>query len=432
MSDLYPHGRADQWNRPNQWTGPGNVPPRNAGVPAHLRQDGPDAGWGQAGGQPPRTSALGQAGPLGSRPAAVIAPNTTGWLARFLLWAGIFIGFLPAVLLVPILMSADFEEVRRLHSLVTVFTGILSLLLAAAAFALIRNTSWARRLIGGGLFVFAEILGLTVPPALVAVVAEISYQFNAGLWVSTVVFAVFSAFTLTLRLVGWSIARNRRWWVLLVAAGCGVVIPVISALLQSATSTTLDRPGLPYWVGGVIVPIISLLLVFGALGLLHILGGLRGGAAPVVAQPTLGEGRPRRSASSTALAPYPGGAPGQGPLGQGPGHDANGQQSSGQLQPGQVPYGGQQPYGQAAYGGQSPYGQQSSGGGFSGPASRPQPNAGPDPYRAPDDSRQQADRRPGQAGDPQRWKPRPSDQQPGPAGQQPNSSDQQSPHRPRH
>ncbi|MBE8145828.1 hypothetical protein IOD13_00450 [Brevibacterium casei] len=291
----------------------------------------------------PRTSALGQAGPLGSRPAAVIAPNTTGWLARFLLWAGIFIGFLPAVLLVPILMSADFEEVRRLHSLVTVFTGILSLLLAAAAFALIRNTSWARRLIGGGLFVFAEILGLTVPPALVAVVAEISYQFNAGLWVSTVVFAVFSAFTLTLRLVGWSIARNRRWWVLLVAAGRGVVIPVISASLQSATSTTLDRPGLPYWVGGVIVPIISAA------------SRLRCARAPSHPRRT-----PRRSgsrrrptdarrrtaaprASSTALAPYPGGAPGQGPLGQGPGHDANGQQSSGQLRPGQVPYGGQRP-----------------------------------------------------------------------------------------
>lgn len=405
MSDLYPHGRADQWNRPNQWTGPGNVPPRNAGVPAHLRQDGPDAGWGQAGGQPPYPSAMGQSGPLGSRSAAVIAPNTPGWLARFLLWAGMVVGFLPAVLLAPILMSGDFEEVRRLHSLVTVFTGILALLLGAAAFALVRNTSWARRLIGGGLYVFAIILTLTVPPALGAFVAEISYQFNAGFWVSTVVFAVFSAFTLTLRLVGWSIARNRRWWVLLVAAGCGVIIPVINAVLQAATSTTIDRPGLPYWVGGVLVPIIALLLFFGALGLLHVLGGLRGGAAPIVAQPTLGEGRPRRSPSNTAPAPYPGGAPVQGPLAQGPGQVANGQQ---------------------------PFGQASSGGGFSGPASRPQPNAGPDPYRAPDDSRQQADRRPGQAGDPQRWKPRPSDQQPGPAGPDPTSSDHQPPHRPRH
>ncbi|MDH5150264.1 hypothetical protein [Brevibacterium casei] len=419
MSDLYPHGRADQWNRPNQWTGPGNVPPRNAGVPAHLRQDGPDAGWGQAGGQPPYPSAMGQSGPLGSRSAAVIAPNTPGWLARFLLWAGMVVGFLPAVLLAPILMSGDFEEVRRLHSLVTVFTGILALLLGAAAFALVRNTSWARRLIGGGLYVFAIILTLTVPPALGAFVAEISYQFNAGFWVSTVVFAVFSAFTLTLRLVGWSIARNRRWWVLLVAAGCGVIIPVINAVLQAATSTTIDRPGLPYWVGGVLVPIIALLLFFGALGLLHVLGGLRGGAAPIVAQPTLGEGRPRRSASSTGPAPYPGGAPVQGPLAQGPGHDANGQQSSGQLQP------GQQPYGQTAYGGQSPYGQQSSGGGFSEPAGRPQPNGGTDPYRAPEYSSQQADRQPGQSGDSQRWKPRPSDQQP-------NSSDQQPPHRPRH
>ncbi|MBE4693137.1 hypothetical protein [Brevibacterium casei] len=427
MSDHYPHGRADQWNRPNQWTGPGNVPPRNAGVPAHLRQDGPDAGWGQAGGQPPYPSAMGQSGPLGSRSAAVIAPNTPGWLARFLLWTGMVVGFLPAVLLAPILMSGDFEEVRRLHSLVTVFTGILALLLGAAAFALVRNTSWARRLIGGGLYVFAIILTLTVPPALGAFVAEISYQFNAGFWVSTVVFAVFSAFTLTLRLVGWSIARNRRWWVLLVAAGCGVIIPVINAVLQAATSTTIDRPGLPYWVGGVLVPIIALLLFLGALGLLHVLGGLRGGAAPIVAQPTLGEGRPRRSASSTALAPYPGGAPGQGPLGQGRGQDSNSHHPYGQASSG-----GQQPYGHVSDGGQTPYGQQSSGGGFSGPASRPQPNAGPDPYRAPDDSRQQADRRPDQAGDSQRWKPRPSDQQPGPAGQQPNSSDQQSPHRPRH
>ncbi|RAG64162.1 hypothetical protein DN536_37280, partial [Burkholderia multivorans] len=137
--------------------------------------------------------------------------------------------------------------------------------------------------------VFAIILTLTVPPALGAFVAEISYQFNAGFWVSTVVFAVFSAFTLTLRLVGWSIACNRRWWVLLVAAGCGVIIPVINAVLQAATSTTIDRPGLPYWVGGVLVPIIALLLFLGALGLLHVLGGLRGGAAPIVAQPTLGE-----------------------------------------------------------------------------------------------------------------------------------------------
>jgi len=337
------------------------------------------------------------------------------------------VGFLPAVLLAPILMSGDFEEVRRLHSLVTVFTGILALLLGAAAFALVRNTSWARRLIGGGLYVFAIILTLTVPPALGAFVAEISYQFNAGFWVSTVVFAVFSAFTLTLRLVGWSIARNRRWWVLLVAAGCGVIIPVINAVLQAATSTTIDRPGLPYWVGGVLVPIIALLLFLGALGLLHVLGGLRGGAAPIVAQPTLGEGRPRRSASSTALAPYPGGAPGQGPLGQGRGQDSNSHHPYGQASSG-----GQQPYGHVSDGGQTPYGQQSSGGGFSGPASRPQPNAGPDPYRAPDDSRQQADRRPDQAGDSQRWKPRPSDQQPGPAGKQPNSSDQQSPHRPRH
>lgn len=345
MSDQRPNGSwPDQWKQQNQWTGPGNVPPRNAGVPTHLRQDGPDTGWGQAGGQSSPQSSVEQSGPLGSPSAPVIVPNTPGWLARYLLWAGIVISFLPAVLLAPILMSGDFEEVRRLHTLVSLFAGILGLLLVAAAFAVVRNTSWARRLIGGGLYVFANILTLTVPAALGAFVAEISYRLDVGLWVTTVVFAVFSSITLALRLVGWSIARNRRWWVLLVAAGCGVLIPVINALLQTATSTTLDQPGLPYWVGGVFVPIISLLLVFGALGLLHVLGGLRDGAAPVVAQPTLGESRKIRRAQGAQAGPGLGNPPTYGPVGQ-----AVDQQTFGAQPPNSQPG-----YAQAQYGSSQP------------------------------------------------------------------------------
>lgn len=425
MSDQRPYDTqpGGPWSQPDGgWNQPADGPARPT----------VDSGrWSQPAGYPqPQIAASGPAVSVASGVGAV-QPNTPGWLSRFLLWGGIIVLSLPSLIVMPILMSTSAFEYMSVYSFIGVFAGILALLLAAAAFVFARNTNWARRLIGGGIYVFAGIVSMVVLPLLSRLLSEATYRYDSGVWLTSLVFGLFSAIILASKLVGWCIARNRRWWVLLVAAGCGLIVPLVSSLGQMVVFTS----GAPFWLGSGLLQVISLVLIFGALGLLHLLGGLRGGAAPVVAQPTFGESRQVRSAQGVQAGPGVGNPQAHGPVDQ-----AFDQQTFGAQPPNS-----QSGYAQAQYGGSQPVASQP---GYAPPqhGNSQSPARSSEQFRPPQNPGQQPG--PGYApdSDSQRWQPGASSQQqgahptqPGAYSAQPDAhssqtgpSDFQPPRRPRH
>ncbi|GAA1806923.1 MULTISPECIES: ABC transporter permease [Brevibacterium] len=337
-----------------QWPGP--MPPenrgqpyvRNVGVPGHVPEHQPGTGpgdqWSQ-GGQRPWSQG-------GQRPAAASAAVDPGWRARIVFWVSILIDRLPAIIMLPFLYSTSIADglpdLAAIYSVVVLIAGIIACLVGVLAFLLVRNTSWVRRMIGGGIYLVAVILGMTVPPVLSRLITEYVYRMNMDYSLFSFVFAAFSMVVTAALLIAWNIVRNRSWWVHLVAVGLAVVSAFVVAVTQYVI--TLQAPA--FGVAAIVPQVLSLLLFFAALGLLHVCGRLRGGSVPVVAQPALGERR-RLQPGPAAGGQYSGAqfAGTQYPGAQSWGDQFSGGQHSGGQHPGAPNYGGQPP-GAPNYGGQ--------------------------------------------------------------------------------
>ena len=80
---------------------------------------------------------------------------------------------------------------------------------------------------------------------------------------------------------GWNIARNRRWWILVIAVAIAVVLNIFNTVVNQMLAAHL--------AGGVAVTVVFqaiwLVVVFGVLGLCHLLGRVRSGTVPVTSQP---------------------------------------------------------------------------------------------------------------------------------------------------
>lgn len=282
---------SDQFSQPD-----GGLPPRQP----------PEAGSARAGGSP-------------------------GWLSRSLLWASIVLDKLPAIIVLPLLSQSSLHGWNELYTALFFLSGFLGLLLFIPAFLLVRNTNWPRRLIGGGVCIAATVLGIVAPSLVSLLVFGLTSDDAVRETLNTVAVTATVAFALAAVLIAWNIVRNRRWWVSAVAAGLAVVIAVLTTVLQQV----LQRVGAPPALIPAVGEFVALVCVFGALGVLHLLGRRRGGSVPVVPQPTLGE----RSAPSQAAFARPGyygpAQPGYGPAQPGYGPAQPG--SYGLAQPGYGP-----------------------------------------------------------------------------------------------
>ncbi|MCM1012768.1 DUF4064 domain-containing protein [Brevibacterium sp. XM4083] len=311
---------SEQWPGPKPPENPGQPYVRNAGVPGHVPEHQPGSGPG------------GRWSESRQHSAAASAAVDPGWFARIALWVSILIDRLPAITLLPFIYSTSIADglpdLAALYSAVVLIAGIIACLVGVLAFLLVRNTSWLRRMVGGGIYLVAGILSVAVPPVMTRLLTEFVYRMNAEYSLFPIVFAVFSTIVVAALLIAWNIVRNRSWWVHLVAAGLAAVSAVVVAVVQYVTTLQAADPA----VAGLISQVLSLLLFFAALGLLHVCGRLRGGSVPVVAQPALGERR--------RLQPGPA-AGGQYSGTQYPGAQCWGDQFSGGQHPGAPNYGGQ-------------------------------------------------------------------------------------------
>ena len=213
-----------------QWPGP--MPPenrgqpyvRNVGVPGHVPEHQPGTGPGDQWSQG------------GQRPAAASAAVDPGWRARIVFWVSILIDRLPAIIMLPFLYSTSIADglpdLAALYSVVVLIAGIIACLVGVLAFLLVRNTSWVRRMIGGGIYLVAVILGMTVPPVLSRLITEYVYRMNMDYSLFSFVFAAFSMVVTAALLIAWNIVRNRSWWVHLVAVGLAVVSAFVVAVTQ--------------------------------------------------------------------------------------------------------------------------------------------------------------------------------------------------------
>lgn len=246
---------------------PGNsaFPPAPPGPPAPPAPSGPPAppGWD-------------------GRPA----PHHPGWLARSLFWTALILGGLPSLLLAPLSMSGG-PQVYALYSIGSILAQSLRLILGVAAILLVKNTSWARRIVGAAIFLIGCVALLVLNPVLSAVI-NMGEPGSVDSMLVSVIQGVLSACYLAAVLCGWNIARNRRWWILVIAVVIAVLLNVLTAVVGLSLATGLAS-------GVIAVAIIQAVmfgLVFAVLGLCHLLGRVRGGtvqvpsrAAPVYSAP---------------------------------------------------------------------------------------------------------------------------------------------------
>lgn len=205
-----------------------------------------------------------------------------GWLARSLFWAAIVVPILPSLILVP-MMSSGMPSVFAVFGIISLLGSIIHVVLGTTALLLVKNTIWTRRLIAGGLFLAASIVLLVLmklAPMLIDQMAGAATQSTTAI---TIVQSVLSGLLLAVALVSWSITRNRRWWVLLIA----FVYPIISGTVLFFGSTAVAA-GSSYNSGlAILMQLLSLAAVFVGLGALHLLGRIKGATVPSpVTQPS--------------------------------------------------------------------------------------------------------------------------------------------------
>ncbi|MCD1287490.1 hypothetical protein ACH82I_07775 [Brevibacterium sp. GP-SGM9] len=256
---------------------------RNSGIPAHLRgvtasQDAQVPSPGNPAVQAP----IGGWNAMPTPPSAVVSGSSTpgsstpGWPARILLWSGILVAHLPGIVLLPLVITGERLVILSAYPLISVMAGVLSLLVVGGAFLLARNTTWAKRLIGGGIYAVAGVLALVVPPALNRLMLMMMYDFGPGMWIHSLIFIVFSMGITAAMLIAWNIARNRRWWVHLMAAGLAILFGTFSTTVQ----LLFNISGVPPVLATVSTQLLALVLMYGSLILLHACGRMNGGSVP--------------------------------------------------------------------------------------------------------------------------------------------------------
>lgn len=221
-----------------------------------------------------------------SAPPHALAPRKAqesqhpGWLARSLFWAALIIGMLPVLVLTPLATTGGTSAVV-LFSLGSIICACLRLVLGTAAILLVKNTSWARRLIGAGIFFLGCAALLILTPLTGILLTSVGTEDGSSLLTMNIIQGVLNAFFLATVFCGWSIARNRRWWILVIA----VVIGAILAVLNMTVAKPLAENATTGVMIGVLVQAVWLALIFASLGLFHLLARANGRTAPAPAQP---------------------------------------------------------------------------------------------------------------------------------------------------
>lgn len=203
-----------------------------------------------------------------------------GWLARSLFWAALVVGGLPAIVLAP-LLSAGQQNSLVLYSVGTIVGGCLRLILGAIAILLVKNTTWVRRIVGAAIFVLGCLALLVLSPLMSMVVSMSEAGPADSMLAMAIVQGAVSSVYLSALFCGWNIARNRRWWILVIAVAIAVVLNIFNTVVNQMLAAHL--------AGGVAVTVVFqaiwLVVVFGVLGLCHLLGRVRSGTVPVTSQP---------------------------------------------------------------------------------------------------------------------------------------------------
>ena len=213
--------------------------------------------------------------PMAAPPVRRTRPDDPGWLARSLFWAAFVIATLPTMILMP-LMSSGMPSMFAVFGIISLLASILRLALGTIALLLVKNTTWPRRLIAGGLFLVTSIVFLALSKLAPMLVDQMAGGLTRSTTAITVFQSVLSGLLLAVALVSWSITRNRRWWVLLIA----FVYPIISGTILIFGSTAVAA-GSSYNSGfAIVIQLLSLVLVAVGLGVLHLLGRIKGATVP--------------------------------------------------------------------------------------------------------------------------------------------------------
>ncbi|WP_181276393.1 hypothetical protein [Brevibacterium oceani] len=197
-----------------------------------------------------------------------------GWLARSLFWAALIIGMLPALVLTPLATTGGTSAVV-LFSLGSIICACLRLILGTATILLVKNTSWARRLIGAGIF-FLGCAALLILTPLTGIILSAGTEAGGSMLTLNIIQGVLNAFFLAAVFCGWNIARNRRWWILVIAVALGSVLAVLNMTVAEPLAENVTTGVM----AGVLVQSVWLVLVFACLGLFHLLGRNRGATVP--------------------------------------------------------------------------------------------------------------------------------------------------------
>lgn len=208
--------------------------------------------------------------PTGPAVSAVNRPRSPqphpGWLSRCLLWTALLIDFVPILITTPILMSGN-TAMFTVMELVNIASGIISLLLGAAAMLLVRATTWARRLIAGGIFLVVGLYTLIVVPLMAATLAQAAPGPEPTM-IYKIVLAAQSTVLLALTFTAWNTVRRRRWWTVFIAFAIGGLITGgISGLQALLPSSGLTGAGIY-----ILVQTLAIVLTFAGLGVFHLLG----------------------------------------------------------------------------------------------------------------------------------------------------------------
>lgn len=203
-----------------------------------------------------------------------------GWLARSLFWAALIVGALPAMVLAPISFNGG-RDTAIFFTFGAIVAGGLRLSLGAIAIVLVKNTTWVRRAIGAAIFVLGCLTLLLLGPIMSIVVGVSGIGSADSVVPETVIQSVVSALYLSAVFCGWNIARNRRRWILATAVAIAVVLYSGKAIFDLMLAEQLTGGAMVT----VIVQAVWLVVVFGVLGLCHLLGRMRGGTVPLPSRP---------------------------------------------------------------------------------------------------------------------------------------------------
>lgn len=206
--------------------------------------------------------------PSASKRADAVSPHP-GWPARGLIWLAI------VLYAVPPLLSEPLREISpvlgNLYAQAVYIARILVMLVGGAALLFAKETTWTRRVVAAVMFFFTWFIVLIVMPLLPLFMAVPTDGLSDAVRVPLGLIVLFGV-----TYVAWNCVRNRRWWILVLS----VVYAGIFAVVETLVHVALRSVGTVNTLSTVIVVGVSLLLLFGGLGIFHLLGKIRGAAVP--------------------------------------------------------------------------------------------------------------------------------------------------------